>query len=370
MKIQKLLEGYENKNITPELARSFDNIFKRIQKNVKDKTDIDINPKWVSGLLNQQHDFKKWEDRYQQAIKDNRPTDARDLMARIVTKYTLETVGLIKNDKIQSPPTASLMRQYYTQPIHDTREVSDPGKLVRNAGESDYQEWFKALEPIDQRYVTNLQEIDPNEFAQFKGLVKAKENKKAFTDRLYDWVNSNESSYKLLRNMRIVDSQGNLDIKSVEDFRDFLEHLSIPRLKDVLSKSSVYTGKKMAHDEQRAANAVFKDMEKNPDSAYQKIINIYNEISPSIANAKDKRRSLYRMLEKVPGAIDEDNKLTKLGKGVFVLFKQFNGTPISDESVKDATQELNNAYYYPADRGRRNAKAETRGQAIRKISEI
>lgn len=364
MKVDTLIEAYKNSNITPELEQSFKNIFKRIQRNVKNEADVEITPKWVSGFLNQQADFNNLDKRYEQS-QDN-PAVARDLLARITARNTLQSVGLIKNGKINNPQLASMMRQYYTQPIHDENEVTDAGKLTRSAAEAEYQEWVKSLPEKQQNYVKNLQEITPEELSNFKGLVNAKENKREFMNRLYSWTHSNDVSLQLLQNMGLVNGASKIDLGNIEDFREFLETLSIPRIKDILSKSAVYAGKKMTHDEHRNKNAVLKDIEKNPSSVYAKIIDTYNQISPTLAQAQDKRRSLVRALQKVPNAI-VDGKLSNLGKGVVQLFKQFNGQKIdTDEAIKS----LNAAYNSPASRDRRNAKAETRGQTIKDIADI
>ena len=366
MKVTSLIEAYKNENITPEIEQSFKNFFKRIKRNVKSSADVDITPKWVAGFLNQQADYSTLNKKYDDLVSQGKDAEAKDTLARIAARNTLQSVGLVNRGRIVDPKTASLMRQYYTQQIHDENEVTDAGKLTRGAAESEYQDWFKSLPEKQQSYVKNLQEITPEEFSNFKGLVTAKENKREFMHRLYTWTQTNDVSLKLLQNMGLVNNSGKIDLGNIEDFREFLEGLSIPRIKDILSKSSVYAGKSITHAEHRNKNAVLKDIENNPSSIYSKIIDTYNKISPNISRAKDKRRALSRALQEIPNAV-VNGKLSNLGKGVVRLFKQFKGGRIDTEQ---AIASLNAAYNSPASRDRRNAKAETRGQTIKDIADL
>lgn len=365
----KLVQVLNEASIPENVKSSFDNIFARIKNQVKASTNIDVTPKWVAGMLNQFHNFKYLDKIRDSHKKNNNEAAATDIEARIAARDVLAKLGLLDKTNGYLPKqrqTLSLMRQYYTDDIHVANQEMDAAKSTRVAGEEEYQEWFNKLSDEHKNYVKNLQELNPDELAGFKHVIRLQKHKKEFMTKLHEWAKGNDVAITLLKNIGLITPEGRLSAANTEKLREFLKSLSNARLKDVISKASVYAGKKITHDEHRAKNAVLKGLEKNPRGTYSKMLKVYDYITSKIGDAQDKDRAFRRALDKLPAA-HSDGQPNLIGKGAYKLHKMFGGKKIDFDT---AIRELDKAYRFPADRTRRAAKSETRGETIKDVSEI
>jgi hypothetical protein len=365
MKLAVLVE-----EITPDLQKSFDNIFNRIHSQVKSDTGIEITPKWLAGVMNQYNNFSGLEGAYKNYIEREKTELAEDIKARIIARNILSNFGLFDKKNRYLPKKKNLlsnMRQYYSDEARSIKDEFDLPKQTREAASKEYDEWFNELSPEHQHFVTQLQELEADELAGFKGIITAKKHKKEFVTRIYQWANSNDAAHQILIDMHMITPEGKLSMPNIEKLRAFLSELTDARLKDVLSKSAVNTGKSIAHTAARASNKVLKDMEHDPDSKFNMMIKLYNYISPKMEKYEDKERAFQRMLDKIPVAHDPNGKPNEIGKGAYYLYKNYKGKKVDPSA---AIKELNVHYRYPAGRKHRAEKAEGRGNAIRKVGDI
>jgi hypothetical protein len=209
--------------------------------------------------------------------------------------------------------------------------------------------------------------LDADDLAGFKGIIKAKEHKKEFATRIYQWMNSNDAASQVLREMGAITSAGKLDMAVVEKLRAFVSGLTDARLKDVLSKNAVFAGKSIAHSQARATNKVLKDIEHEPEGKFGLMIKLYNYIRTKLDKYEDKDRAFKRMLDKIPLAHDPTGNPSEVGKGAYHLWKNFKGQQVDVES---AIKDLNTHYNFPAGKEHRANKAAGRGEQIRQIGDI
>lgn len=367
MKLINILS--EAPNIPENLQDSFNNIFTRIQNRIKDETEVNVSPKWLAGFLKQYNDFKHLDQMQTNYRANGNEHAANDVQARIIARDALTKLGLLDQSNGYLPKKKGLlsaMRQYYTTSVHDQNTQQDSAKLTRNAAGLEYEDWYKSLSDTDKNYVDNLQELNPQEWTLFKGIVDAKESKQEFVTRLHQLAQDNEVGHSLIQNMGLITDDNKLDMVTIEKFRTFLSSVTPARLKDVISKSSVYSGKKTIHDKHLAKNAVLKGLEKDPSGKYSLMIKLYHYISSKIVDQQDKEKAFRRIMSKVPLANDA-GAINIIGKGAYQLYKMYKGQKLDPT---EAIKHLNDRYFYPADRGKRADKASGRGENIKKHTEI
>ena len=369
----KVLSILNEAPVSPDTQNSFNNIYKRIASQVKGATGIDVSTQWVAGLLNQFHNFRYLNKIHKSHKDSNNENAARDTEARIVARDVLAKVGLLDKANGYLPKNRGIlssMRQYYAQAANTAKASADIQGVTRGAADSEYEDWYNDLQLRHRNFIDGLHELEPEALAEFKGIIRAKESKKGFTDRLYNFIERNPSAIETFRRTNIIDDNDALQMNVVEDLRSFLSELSPARLKDVMSKAAVYATKKITHDTHRAKNAVLKDLEKNPHGVNSQAIKVYNYISRRIQKYEDQGRAFRRFMDKLPMVTNSDGTPNAIGIGASTLFKTFGGKTITKADKDAAIKQLNTAYRYPASDERRAAKAATRGETINKLSDI
>lgn len=359
--------------IPDKLKNQFTTIFNRVKQTVDVETGIKITEKWLAGVLNQYNKFKFLDASLENLEKNGKDEAAKDVKARIVARDMLAELNLF--DKVNYRPIPSrlailsAMRQYYSQEVHtNNQDVNvNAAKAARNANAQEYEEWLAGLSEEQKHLVAELQEMNPEEMALFRGILIAREHKKQFIERLHALMNNNEVGYGLVQHMGLISADGKIAMDKVEQLREFLAGVSNARLKDIMSKSTVYAGKKVIHDTKRANNKVIKDLGDQPQGKFNLMIKLYHYISRRIQGQQDKNRAFRRMLDKIPLAHDKNGNPSIIGKGAYQLQKAFDGQKL-DPSV--AYKKLKDLYFYPANRKHRADKATDRGESIKKVAEI
>lgn len=365
----RLLNILSEMTISNTLKQSFESIFQRIHDEIKNTTDVNISPQWLAGLLKQYNNFKYLDSMYTSYRDNKNEALAKDAQARIIARDVLTKYSLFDPTNNYTPKKKdilSLMRQFYTEEIHTNVQDQDGAKAARSANSQEYEEWFDSLTDEQKNYVTQLQEMNPEEMAQFRGIITAKEHKKEFVTKLYHWINSNDVARNIAANMKLITPNNKISIENIKKLREFLAGVADPRLKDILSKASVYRGKKIVHDAHLAKNKVIKDFG-NKQTRYYKMLKLYHYISRQIGDQVDRERTFERLLSKIPQVHDKSGNLTLIGKGARKLFKLFDGKTLDPQEAIKTLQTRTN---FPADKPHRAKKAHGRGESIRKVSEI
>lgn len=363
----------EEANISDKLKNQFTTAFNRIKQQVDAETGIKITEKWLAGVLNQYNKFKFLDASLDNLEKSGKTDAANDTKARIVARDMLAEMNLF--DKVNyrpipsRMPLLSAMRQYYSQEVHaHNQDVNvDAANATRNANSQEYQEWFNSLSRDQQNIVSQLQEMNPEEMALFRGILTARKHKKQFVERLHGLMNNNEVGYGLAQHLGLISGDNKIAMDRVEQLREFLSGVTNARLKDIMSKSTVYAGKKIIHDTKRANNKVIKDIGDDPQGKFSLMIKLYHYIARRVEGQQDKNRAFRRMLDKIPLAHDKNGNPSLIGKGAYQLQKQFGGQKI-DPRV--AFKKLKDLYWYPADRKHRSDKATDRGESIRTVAKV
>jgi len=371
MRITNIL--VENTNISDKLKNQFTTFFNKVKQTIATETEVKVTEKWLAGVLNQYNKFKFLDSTLDNLEKAGKTEAATDVKARIIARDMLAELNLF--DKVNYRPIPSrlpllsAMRQYYSQEVHThNQDVNvDAAKATRNANAEEYEDWLNGLPELQKHIVSQLQELSPEEMALFRGILIARKHKKQFIERLHALMNNNEVGYGLMQNLHLISDDGKIAMQNVEQLREFLSGLTPARLKDVLSKSVVYAGKKIIHDTKRANNKVIKDIGDQPQGKFSLMIKLYHYIARRIEGQEDKNRAFRRMLDKIPLAHDKQGEPSIIGKGAYQLQKTFNGQKI-DPRV--AYKKLKDLYFYPADRKHRAEKATDRGESIQKVAKI
>jgi hypothetical protein len=371
MKLASIL--IEVLQLTPKLQDSFDNIYARIRSSLKDEAGVQITPKWIAGFLNQIHKFPDLNYILDNAQASGNDALVKDTTARIKARDTMARMGLLDPQNKFQPTNEELfsrMRQYYAQEPNEQKQQADMGKVTRTAIEAEYGDWFRGLTGQQKQWVTAMQELTPEEWANFKGVVAKKEDKKKFVDHLAHFGAQNDAATKALTDMGVLrDNQLVPDV--IEGLREFLGSVSNSRLQDIISKSMKYQGKKSQHDDYRnTANAALKQMDQNPNSSYNTMINLYNFIAPKIMQQKDKERAfrhvLARAITKVPAAHGNNDSISQ---GVMHLWKTFQGQHIDPQKAIQELRDRDRPYGEPSERIR-SKKARTRMDTIRRQTDL
>lgn len=371
MKVQSLFEDI-TAPMTPKMEASFTNLFNRIHAQVQGETGISISPKWLAGFLNQSHNFKYLDHIYKGQLQSGRG-DAKDTKARIIARDLLGQAKLLdpKNGYLPlKKSTLSVMRQFYSDSAREQTGANDMAKHTREAGAQEYDEWFNALSDEHKNYVTQLQELNADEWSSFKGIIHAKQNRQQFVTRLYQLAYSDDVAHNILQSMKMITPENKLSTKNIEKLRTFLSSVSDSRLKDILSKQAVYAGKSAAHANARSSNAVLKGIDNEPNGRYSMMLKLYHYISRKVGQSEDKERAFRRMLEKIPQAHDQGGQPNEIGKGAYTLFKQFGGRVLDPEAAIATLNKLSGRHNQPADLPHRAEKASGRNDSIRKVGEI
>lgn len=369
MKIQLLFEDLTTP-ITDKMEQQFNSLFQKIRMDIKNEVDpeFNISPKWLAGVLNQYHNYR-YLDKILDSQEQNGRGDIKDTKARIVARDALAQANLLDPHNGYLPTrksTISAMRQFYSDSAREQTYANDLPKHTRQAGAQEYEEWFASLPEQHKNFVKNLQELEADELASFKGIINARQNKKQFITRLYQLAYSDDVAHNIFQRMKLITPENKLSTHNIEKLRTFLTSVSDARLHDILSKNIVNTGKSIIHAAKRSSNKVLKDIEYGQGN-HNMILKLYHYISRKVAKNDDKERAFRRMLEKIPQAHDQNGQPSEIGRGAYALFKQFGGKPLDPEQ---AISVLNQRYHEPADLPHRAEKSQGRGTSIRKVGEI
>lgn len=368
MKVSSLFEK-TTAPITPEMEQNFKRVYTHIKGAIEHGTGVQVSPRWLAGFLNQYLNYKNLNQIYDNQVKSGQG-NSKDTKARIIARDALAGYKLVNPANGYLPlnkPLISTMRQYYSDSARMETGANDMAKHTREANAQEYDEWFNSLSNLDKNYVKNLQELEPDELASFKGILHAKENKQEFATRLLHWSQTDDVAHHILQSMGMVTADNKLHLNNIEKLRTFLASVTDARLKDIMSKSTVYSGKSIVHAAKRSSNKILKDLEHEPNGKQGLILKLYHYISKKVKDKTDKERSFRRMLEKIPLAHTSEGKPSEIGKGAYALFKQFGGKTLDPEQ---AITTLNQRYHEPADLPHRAEKASGRGESIRKVADI
>jgi hypothetical protein len=383
MKIQDILNEADLSN---QEQHSFNNILKDIQDKVKEKTGLSVTNNWLGGFLNKYHEYPELEnnlqgfrERYMEAknTNDKRTMDysrkrAKEVRAMIIARNVLATEGLLDKDKNFKPQpkrkgVLSKMRQFYTSDASTTRINSDMAKTTRAAGSDEQNEWFAGLNDQQKNFVTNMRELDATEWARFKGIVAAKENKQQFAMQLIQFTRSNEVAHAIVQRMGLIGDNGKLNGDAVDSLREFLSSTSDARLRDIISKDMTNSGKLQAHTDARARNHQLNSMDKAPAGRTALTLKLYNYLVQKTRGMADRERSARRILGKLKLAHDKSGQMNDVGQGAMYLFNTLNGEKVDP---KTAIAKLKARYFEPADREHRADKATGRNDQIRSNTEL
>jgi hypothetical protein len=374
MKLATILNENEPLQLTPKLKDSFENIFSRVQSALKTQAHVSVTQKWVSGFLNQIHKFPDLPYILDNARASGNDVVVRDTEARIEARDIFARLGLLDPENKFLPSSdhskqiLSRMRQYYARDPNHEKEQADMGKVTRIAFDADYADWFKSLNSEQRNWVTQLQEMTPEDWANFKGIVGHRDDKKSFMKRLQEWLSENHNARQTLEKLGAVEG-GKINGNTIDSLREFFGSLTDSRFQDVISKSMKYSGKKNQHDEYRnTANAALKQMDQKPNSSYNTMIKLYNFIAPRMATQKDKERSFRRVLDaslgKIPAA---HGNREAIKSGALYLWKKFQGQHVDPQA---AIKDLMDRHHEEPSMRIRTKKAGTRLDTIRKQNDL